>query len=388
MGDIKNLPGIQSSGVGHNKVLLRVDLNVPMLGSEVSDSTRIERIIPTVRYLIESGAKIILISHLGRPKGPEEGLSLRPIAGVVSKVLKTGVTFVPGISSKQVHTVLDSLPWGSVVLLENLRFYSGETSNDPEFAQQLAELADIYVNDAFSCSHRKHASIDGVARCLPSFAGFNLQEELQHIGSLVSERPVAAVVGGAKASTKIRMLSNLASKVDFLILGGGLSNTFLHVSGFKVGSSICEHNHDETLSVLEVAKQSGCKIILPTDHVVAQSPDGLAVMKENCSVEDEDIIFDIGNKTSILIGETLSKCSTVFWNGPMGMFENKNFSRGTEDLIRDIVDCHKSRKAKTIAGGGDSIFALKSLGYHEQDFTYVSTGGGALLHFLSDQSSS
>ncbi|CEG20846.1 phosphoglycerate kinase [Anaplasma phagocytophilum str. Norway variant1] len=383
MGDIRDLPVIDAANISNSRVLLRVDLNVPISNGEVHDKTRIERIAPTVEFLVKAKAKVVMISHLGRPKAREEEFSLKQVVDVVSKVLGVEITFIPDITREEVDSVIDSLPWGSVVLLENLRFFAGEVENDLGFAGQLASLADIYVNDAFSCSHRKHASVDAIMNLLPSFAGFNLQEELNYLAGIVSESPGAAIIGGAKTSVKIPMLRNFASRLDFLILGGSLSTTFLDAMGFKVGNSFFEKNVEEALAVIEAAKESGCKIILPVDHAVAQNLEGPVTVKDNNDITMEDSIFDIGEKTSRIIEETIRKCKTIFWNGPLGVFEHESFKGGTERLTKALVSCHKENGAKTIIGGGDSIFAMRSFGYCEQDFSYVSTGGGALLHFLA-----
>ena len=383
MVNVRTLPIVSTASLKNTRVLLRVDLNVPIAGSEVQDNTRIERIIPTVNYLVNAGAKVIMISHLGRPKARELEFSLRNISDTVGMVLGMPVVFIPSIVASEVSSVIDGMPWGSVALLENLRFFDGETKNDEMFSKQLASLADIYVNDAFSCSHREHASIDGVTKVLPSFSGLGLQEELRHIDDIVNASPAAAVIGGAKSSTKIPMLRNLASKVDFLILGGGLSNTFLSANGFKVGSSFFEDNVHQVKEIMESANNSGCKVICPVDHVVAHSLEDRAVSKCNVDLDQSDSIFDVGEKTSSIIKETLEGCKTIFWNGPLGVFERKAFAGGTARLVDTIVACRSKNNATTIIGGGDSIFAMKSLGYHEKDFSYVSTGGGALLHFLS-----
>ncbi|EOA62751.1 phosphoglycerate kinase [Anaplasma phagocytophilum] len=383
MGDIRDLPVIDAANISNSRVLLRVDLNVPISNGEVHDKTRIERITPTVEFLVKAKAKVVMISHLGRPKAQEEEFSLKQVVDVVSKVLGVEITFIPDITREEVDSVIDSLPWGSVVLLENLRFFAGEVENDLGFAGQLASLADMYVNDAFSCSHRKHASVDAIMNLLPSFAGFNLQEELNYLDGIVSESPGAAIIGGAKTSVKIPMLRNFASRLDFLILGGSLSTTFLDAMGFKVGNSFFEKNVEEALAVIETAKESGCKIILPVDHAVAQNLESPVTVKDNNDVTMEDSIFDIGEKTSRIIEETIRKCKTIFWNGPLGVFEHESFKGGTERLTKALVSCHKENGAKTIIGGGDSIFAMRSFGYCEQDFSYVSTGGGALLHFLA-----
>ncbi|QJC27173.1 bifunctional PGK/TIM [Anaplasma platys] len=383
MGDIRDLAGVQSANLKNRKVLLRVDVNVPIEAGVVRDRTRIKRIIPTVEYLVQRGAKVLIISHLGRPKQRDKELSLGQLRGVIAEELGRDVVFIADICDPTVPSVVDKLPWGAVVLLENLRFYAGEVANSAAFARALASLADLYVNDAFSCSHRLHASVSAVSDILESFVGFNLQEELKYLSGITSERPAAAVIGGAKAATKIPMLGNLAGKIDFLILGGGLANSFLAAAGYKVGSSLYEQKQQEVIEVMEVAKRSGCELILPKDHVVATSLDGVSSARTNCEIAPEDMILDVGEQTAQVIEKTLSKCRTVFWNGPLGVFEKEAFSQGTAALLKALSTRHKACNTQTIVGGGDSIFAMRSLGYREDDFTYVSTGGGALLHFLS-----
>ncbi|ASI48283.1 MAG: phosphoglycerate kinase [Anaplasma ovis] len=382
MKSIRTLPWVQNSSVRGCRVLLRVDFNVPVEHGQVRDRTRIERVAPTVDYLVKAEAKVIMVSHFGRPNRVDANFSLEPLVGTISEVLGVPVTFIGDCLGERVCTVVNALPWGSVVLLENLRFHAGEEENDLAFAKQLASMADLYVNDAFSCSHRMHASIDAITKFLPSAAGLNLQNELHHLGNIVSEHPVAAVIGGAKTSSKIPMLRNLAQKVDFLVLGGGLSNSFLRASGHKIGNSICEPCDDAVYAVLESASKNNCTVILPRDHVVARSLDCAAHTKVTEDVEAEDCIFDIGEQTSAEVTEVLGKCKTVFWNGPMGVFERAAFAAGTSGLVRDLVRL-KKEGVSTIVGGGDSIFAIKASGYSEEDFSYISTGGGALLQFLS-----
>ncbi|MCU7611210.1 phosphoglycerate kinase [Anaplasma capra] len=383
MKNIRTLPGVQNSSVRGCRVLLRVDFNVPVECGQVRDRTRIERVIPTVSYLVKSGAKVVLASHFGRPKGVDMNFSLEPLVGAISEVLGLPITFVGDCLGERVCTIVNALPWGSVVLLENLRFHEGEEKNDPAFAERLAAIADLYVNDAFSCAHRVHASVDAITQFLPSTAGLSLQDELRHLGSIVGAHPVAAVIGGAKTSSKIPMLCNLAQKVDFLVLGGGLSNSFLRASGRKIGSSVHEFCDDAALAVLESAGKSNCEVILPVDHVVAHGLDCSAQMKANEDVREEDRIFDIGEHTSRRVTEVLSRCKTVFWNGPMGVFEREAFASGTFGLVRDLVRLKRDKGVSTIVGGGDSVFAIKASGHAPEDFSYISTGGGALLHFLS-----
>ncbi|CAN7944256.1 unnamed protein product [Ixodes pacificus] len=362
-------------------VLLRVDLNVPVLGGVIQSKTRIERVAPTVRFLLSMMAKVIVVSHLGRPVGYNEAFSLRVLIDTLSESWGTKVTFVEEVVGEKVKCVVDSLPPGSVVVLENLRFYKGEVENDMQFAKQLASVADVYVNDAFSCSHRKHASVCAVTEFLPSFAGLELQKELQYLDSVVNDAPAAAVIGGAKVLTKIPMLQNLAKKVDFLILGGVVSHSFLSVVGCNVGGSLCEQC-GAVGEVFSIAQEYGCRVVLPKDHVVARSVNDSGQLKDNVQVKSEDMILDIGHGTLQEIENILGTCRTIFWNGPMGAFEYSGFSSGTSGLVRSLVFLREKKGVSTIVGGGDSIFAIQSAGYSETDFSHVSTGGGALLHFL------
>lgn len=383
MGDIRDLAGIQSAYLENRRVLLRVDINVPIEAGIVRDRTRIQRIVPTVEHLVQKGAKVLIISHLGRPKRREDEFSLRYLKDVLMEELHRDITFIADICDPGINEIVDSLPRESVVLLENLRFYEGEAENSKIFAEILASLADLYVNDAFACSHRKHASVSAIADIMESYAGLNLQEELKHLDGITSNRPSAAVIGGAKAATKIPMLKNLAGKIDFLILGGGLANTFLAARGANVGSSPYEEKHEEVLEVAEVARESGCELILPVDHIVARSLDGIPEAKANCDITSEDVILDVGEQTVKSIEVALAGVSTIFWNGPLGVFEQEAFAQGTAALLKVLSTCYETRNVRTIIGGGDSIYAMRSLGYSENDFSYVSTGGGALLHFLS-----
>ncbi|KJV66942.1 phosphoglycerate kinase family protein [Anaplasma phagocytophilum str. ApNP] len=349
MGDIRDLPVIDAANISNSRVLLRVDLNVPISNGEVHDKTRIERIAPTVEFLVKAKAKVVMISHLGRPKAREEEFSLKQVVDVVSKVLGVEITFIPDITREEVDSVIDSLPWGSVVLLENLRFFAGEVENDLGFAGQLASLADIYVNDAFSCSHRKHASVDAIMNLLPSFAGFNLQEELNYLDGIVSESPGCHNRWGENFC-KDTYAPKFCEQAGFSNIGGSLSTTFLDAMGFKVGNSFFEKNVEEALAVIEAAKESGCKIILPVDHAVAQNLEGPVTVKDNNDITMEDSIFDIGENTSRIIEETIRKCKTIFWNGPLGVFEHESFKGGTERLTKALVSCHKENGAKTIIG--------------------------------------
>ncbi|CAI27475.1 Phosphoglycerate kinase [Ehrlichia ruminantium str. Gardel] len=383
-----NMKKIQDFSCRGKTILLRVDLNVPVDDNKVVlDDTRIVRLTTTVKYLLSNNAKIVMISHYGRPKSYDREFSLKFLVEYLNKIFATNVLFVDGVIGSYVEQAVQSVPLGSVLLLENLRFYVEEEKNDLNFAKQLALLADVYVNDAFSCMHRKHASIDAVARLLPSFIGFNFQEELKYLSYVVSssDKPVGVIVGGAKISTKIHMLRNLTQKVNFLILGGAIANNFLLSQGLKIGNSLCEKlDEDPFVDVINFAKKYGCEIIVPEDYLVTKDlVSNEAVVKNNQELAPDDIILDIGPHTINIITSIIGKCRTVLWNGPMGMFEKEPFSHGTFSIARLLAEFTKAGKLKSIVGGGDSICAIKLSGLLSEDFTYISTGGGALLHFLS-----
>nr|WP_230957225.1 phosphoglycerate kinase [Ehrlichia ruminantium] len=368
-------------------VLLRVDFNVPVDNGIVLDDTRIVRLTTTIKYLLSNNAKVVIISHYGRPQSYDKEFSLKFLVEYLNKIFAANVLFVDGVIGSYVEQTVQSAPLGSILLLENLRFYEEEEKNDLKFAKQLALLADVYVNDAFSCMHRKHASIDAIARLLPSFIGFNFQEELKYLSYVVSksEKPVAVIVGGAKISTKIHMLKNLVQKVDFLVLGGAIANNFLLSQGFKIGNSLYEKlEKDPVPDIVSLSEKCDCKIIVPEDYLIAKNlSDNQVLVKDNNMLESDDIILDIGPHTIDLITSMIEKCRTILWNGPVGMFEKELFSKGTFSIAKSLAEFTKAGKLKSIVGGGDSICAIKLFGFSSEDFTYISTGGGALLHFLS-----
>ena len=387
------MKSIATADVAGKRVLVRADLNVPMQDGEVSDATRIERFLPTVKDLLERGAKVVIMSHFGRPKGkhvPE--LSLLPVAQKLAHMLKdmgllnAKVRFAENCIGPAAQKAVNELENGQVALLENLRFHEGETNNDDAFAKELASLGDFYVNDAFSCSHRAHASTHAIAWSLPAFVGPSMKAELDalHMALDDPKRPTAAVVGGAKVSTKIPVLTNLTKKMDFLIIGGGMANTFLHAQGVNVGKSLCEPDFaDEVHKIIAAAAESGCKILLPVDIVVADE------FKEGahnvtCDVSecpDDKMILDAGPKTVEMYKETMASCKTVLWNGPLGAFEIDPFGVGTFELAREAARLTRENGLVSVAGGGDTVAALNLAGVRE-DFTYVSTAGGAFLEWL------
>ncbi len=379
---------LQNCDVSCKVVLLRVDFNVPIIDSIIQDLTRISRVIPTINHLINSNAKTVIISHLGRPKEKNNNFSLQQVVGHLSKLLNKKVSFIDDCLGEKVNTTINSMMPGDVILLENLRFYTEEELDDISFAQQLSSMADIYVNDAFSCLHRNHASIVGVTKFLPAYAGFGLQDEVKHLEEVMSfkYKPTAAIVGGAKISTKLNLLLNLAQKVEFLILGGAIANNFLLSQYINIGQSLHEKDAKNLpLEVMKIAAQNNCKIILPEDVLVAKDTGyklGL-VRGDLSSILDDDIILDVGPKTLSAISQVLSSCEAVLWNGPLGAFEYRPFASGTFEIARNLANLTKEKGVKSIVGGGDSLSAIHAAKLNMEDFTYVSTGGGAFLQYIS-----
>lgn len=378
---------LDDADVTGKRVLLRVDLNVPIKDGEVGDRTRIERILPTIREIADKGGRVILLAHFGRPKGqPNPAMSLEPLAPVLSQMLGTPVGFADDCVGPVAAGIVAALKDGNVVLLENTRFHAGEETNDEEFASQLASLGDVFVNDAFSAAHRAHASTEGLARHLPSFAGRTMQAELEALekGLGNPERPVVAVVGGAKVSTKIDLLSNLVTRVDALVIGGGMANTFLAAQGIDVGKSLCEHDLADTArSILDAAKTAGCEIVLPVDAVVAREFKAGAANETVAvdAVPADAMILDAGPKTVDLVSGWLDKAKTLVWNGPLGAFEIEPFDAATMAAARHAARRTKAGDLVSVAGGGDTVAALNQAGVAD-DFTYVSTAGGAFLEWM------
>ncbi|MCD1642725.1 phosphoglycerate kinase [Aurantimonas coralicida] len=378
---------LDDADVTGKRVLLRVDLNVPIKDGEVGDRTRIERILPTIREIADKGGRVILLAHFGRPKGqPNPAMSLEPLAPVLSQMLGTPVGFADDCVGPVAAGIVAALKDGNVVLLENTRFHAGEEKNDEEFASQLASLGDIFVNDAFSAAHRAHASTEGLARHLPSYAGRTMQAELEALekGLGNPERPVVAVVGGAKVSTKIDLLSNLVTRVDALVIGGGMANTFLAAQGIDVGKSLCEHDLADTArSILNAAKSAGCEIVLPVDAVVAREfkPGATNETVAVDAVPADAMILDAGPKTVELVSGWLDRAKTLVWNGPLGAFEIEPFDAATMAAARHAARRTKAGDLVSVAGGGDTVAALNQAGVAD-DFTYVSTAGGAFLEWM------
>jgi phosphoglycerate kinase len=380
----RTLDGLDVAG---KRVFLRVDLNVPMKDGQVTDATRIERAAPTVTELADKGARVIVASHYGRPKGkPNAEMSLSPLVEPLSKAIGKPVTFAADCVGPSAQSVVGAMKDGDVALLENLRFHAGEEANDAAFAGQLAALADIYVDDAFSASHRAHASIEGIARHLPAHAGRLMQAELEALVRALEDpkRPVAAVVGGSKVSTKLDLLGNLVGRVDVLAIGGGMANTFLFAQGVEVGSSLAERDLAETArEITQKAEAKGCEILLAIDGVVADTlaPGVATTLVDITAVPADQMILDVGPKTVEAIAARLAECKTLVWNGPLGAFETEPFDAGTNALAKVVADLTDRGELLSVAGGGDTVAALAHAGVLER-FSYVSTAGGAFLEWM------
>lgn len=385
MADFKTLDDL--SDVSGKRVLVRVDLNVPVADGKVTDLTRIERVVPTIKELSDKGARVILLAHFGRPKdGPAPELSLRPIAAATAEVLGRPVAFAEDCVGEKAEQAVAALNNGDVLLLENTRFYKGEEKNDPALTEQFAALGDIYVNDAFSAAHRAHCSTEGLARALPAYAGRTMQAELEALekGLGAPVKPVIAIVGGAKVSTKIDLLMNLVKKVDALVIGGGMANTFLAARGTDVGKSLCEHDLANTAKQIMIeAATAGCAIILPVDGVVAREFKAGAANETVAidSVPADAMILDVGEKTVEAVNQWIDRAATLVWNGPLGAFEIEPFDKATVSAARHAAARTKAGKLVSVAGGGDTVAALNHAGVGD-DFTYVSTAGGAFLEWM------
>ncbi|HVI91864.1 MAG TPA: phosphoglycerate kinase [Dongiaceae bacterium] len=382
-----NFQTLDTIAVGGKRVIVRCDLNVPMQDGKVTDTTRIDRCAETLRDLAAKGAKVIVMSHFGRPKGkraPE--FSLRPLVQPLAEALKRPVAFVDDCTGSEVEEAVNKLKEGEVLLLENLRFYPEEEANDANFAGQLAALADIYVNDAFSCAHRAHASTEAIARLLPHAAGRLMQAELDHLAAALDkpQRPVMAVVGGAKVSTKLDLLGNLVTKVDQLVIGGGMANTFLFAAGVEVGKSLAERDLAATArEIVAKAKAANCTIVLPLDAVVAKEfKAGTATeVIDVTAVPADSMILDVGPKSVADIIARMKTCKTLVWNGPLGAFETRPFDQGTVAVAREAAALTRAKALLSVAGGGDTVAALAHADVTD-DFSYVSTAGGAFLEWL------
>ena len=386
----KSIDDIEVSG---KTVLTRVDINVPMENGKVTDPTRIDRIVPTICDILAKGGKPVLLAHFGRPKGQvNPSLSLEVLVPELSERLGVPVKFSPSCIGASAQQAVRDLQAGEVLLLENTRFHAEETANDPEFSAELAALGEVYVNDAFSAAHRAHASTEGIARLLPSAAGRLMEAELSALERALEtpQRPVGAVVGGAKVSTKIELLSNLVKKLDVLIIGGGMANTFLMAQGASLGASLVEGDMLQTAKeILEEAKSTGCDILLPTDGLVATEFRGGApyrvadLSNETCLTENE-MVLDAGPATVAAISDALANLRTLVWNGPLGAFEIEPFDLATSATAKRAAELTKLGKLISVAGGGDTVAALKHAKVSDE-FTYLSTAGGAFLEWMEGQ---
>ena len=367
------------------RVLLRIDLNVPIKNGSITETSRIRKIIPTIELLIKKEAKIIILSHIGRPKGKiVSEMSLEPIAKKLSEYLNKKVLFNKNEINQNTISETNKMTNCSIMMLENIRFYKEEELNDDKFAKKIATLGDVYVNDAFSCSHRSHASIEGITKYLPSYFGLQIVEEVNALKKLTSKikKPITCIIGGSKISTKINVINNLIKIFDNIIIVGGMANTIIQYKGHNIGKSICENGKENLIKeIFEKSKNYNCKIIYPIDIVVSKSLDGLAENKELNNVENDEMILDIGPKTISSIKKTIENSNTVLWNGPAGYFENPNFEMGTKKILDIISDKTDKDNIFSVAGGGETVAAINKFKKLDS-FTFVSTAGGAFLEFL------
>jgi phosphoglycerate kinase len=380
----RTLDDVDAAG---QRVLVRVDFNVPMENGRVTDDTRLEAALPTIQDLRRKSARVILLSHFGRPKGKRvEEMSLRPLVEPLARLLGADVRFAEDCVGLEALDAAAALHNGDVLLLENLRFHAGEEKNDPEFARELAQLGDLYVDDAFSCAHRAHASTEAIARILPAYAGRSMQTELEHLEKALGtpERPVMGIVGGAKVSTKLDLLHNLVGKLQRLAIGGGMANTFLYAQGHTVGASLCERElADTALEILKTAEAKGCEIILPSDVIVAKKLQSYADSRtvDLDAIAADESIFDMGPTSLKRVLDAIAASKTLIWNGPLGVFEVPPFDKGTVAAARQAASLAKAGKLIAVGGGGDTVAALNAAGV-ARDFTFVSTAGGAFLEWM------
>ena len=367
------------------KVLLRVDLNVPMKNGAITETSRIEKVIPTIKLLLEKEAKIIILSHIGRPKGSVvSGMSLKPISEKLSNLLNKNVFFNEDLINDNTLLQINKIPNGSILMLENIRFNKGEETNDSDFSKKISTLGDIYVNDAFSCSHRSHASVEGITKYIPSYYGLQITEEINALKKITSEieKPVSLIIGGSKISTKIKIINNLIKKFNNIIIVGGMGNTMLKHTGSNVGKSICENECGSLIKeILKNSKKYNCKITIPKDVIVSSSLDGKGKEKEINEIKDDEMILDIGSKTISSIETIINNSRTILWNGPAGYFESPNFQNGTKKILDLISQKTNNDKIFSVAGGGETVAAINKFKKFDS-FTFVSTAGGAFLEYL------
>ena len=380
MRSIKN-----ETDLNQKKVLLRLDLNVPLDNGKITDTTRIDKILPTINFLLKSEAKIIILSHVGRPKGKVVNeLSLKPICEDLKNKLNENIRLVSKNIKEIKSTDLFNENDEKIIIFENLRFYEEEEKNDNGFAKHLASLADIYVNDAFSCSHRAHASIFEITKFIPSYAGLQLNLEIDALTKITSEiqRPITCIIGGSKISSKINVIKNLIVKFDNIIIVGGMANNILKYKGYEIGKSIQENNCNKIIEeIFALSKKENCKIIYPEDVTIGKDLGGASEIKELNNVSKDELILDIGPKTIKAINLLIEESSTILWNGPAGYFENPNFAKGSIQIAKKIIEKNKNNTIYSVAGGGDTVSLLNSIEATD-NFNFVSTAGGAFLEYL------
>ena len=367
------------------KVIVRVDLNVPMKNGAITESSRILKILPTIKLLIEKKAKIIIFSHIGRPKGKVvNGMSLKPISNKLSDLLNKEVIFNKNEICEKTSAEIDKITNGSVMMMENIRFYDGEEKNDDYFSKTISSLGNIYVNDAFSCSHRAHSSIDGITKYIPSYCGLQFVEEINALKRITSEikRPITCIIGGSKISTKIKIISNLIKDFDNIIIVGGMGNAMLKNTGINIGKSVCDEGYKNLVGeIIKKSEAHNCKIYYPLDVVVSKTLDGNGKIKEINEVNNDEMILDIGPKTIESIKNIINETNTVLWNGPAGYFENPNFANGTKKILEIIANKRLRGKIYAVAGGGETVAVINR--FNKLDtFNFVSTAGGAFLEYL------
>ncbi len=374
---------INEADLKGKRVLIRVDFNVPLKDGVVTDNTRIKAALPTIKYILDNGASLVVMTHLGRPKGQKNpAFSLAPVAAEFEKLLGKKVTLAPDVIGPEVKKEVEALKPGDVLLLENVRFYAEEEKNDEAFAKELASYGDIYCNDAFGTAHRAHASTEGVSHYLPSYAGFLIEKEVKFMAPVLEnpEKPLVAIIGGSKVSSKITVLESLVRTCDTIVIGGGMAYTFDKVLGYKIGKSLVEDDYLETAkNFLDKAEAKGVKVILPVDHLAAAefSENATPVAVDGRNIPDDLMGMDIGPKTIEMIKDAIKSAKTVVWNGPMGVFEFEAFSKGTEEVAKALA----ASDAISVVGGGDSVAAINKFGLADK-ISHVSTGGGASLEFL------
>ena len=367
------------------KVLLRVDLNVPIKDGTITETSRIEKIIPTIKLLIEKEAKIIILSHIGRPKGKViKEMSLEPISKKLASLLNKEILFNNKLINENTISEVNKITNGSIMMLENIRFNEGEELNDKEFAKKISNLGDLYVNDAFSVSHRSHASVESITKYIPSYYGLQITEEINALKKITSEikKPVTLIIGGSKISTKIKIINNLIKKFNNIIIVGGMANTMLKHTGSIIGKSICENDCESLIKeILENSNKYNCKITCPLDVVVSKNLEDSGKNKDIKEINKDDIILDIGPKTIASIKKIINDTNTVLWNGPAGYFENSNFQNGTKQILEIIEQKTKNDNIFSVAGGGETVAAINKFN-KLNSFTFISTAGGAFLEYL------